>query len=186
VDTLDLGDGTASDISGTLNLYEVVTGAFSGASRSQMLPGLIESFNTGGGLTIALNGSTGAITSTSVVAAGIVDGEAPVTIETAAFSFGITYSTGYYIVNNGSTATTGTLPTAAAGKQYCVRNIAAATSALTIQTSASGQYIDNAGGYTASGGYVVSGGALGDAACIVAIDTTHWLLYISSGTWTTH
>jgi hypothetical protein len=133
-----------------------------------------------------LQNPQGTLTPASLLATGIVDGQAPITVETGSFSFSSTYHTGYYIINNGSTATTGTLLAASAGNQYCVRNIAGGTSAITIQTSASGQYIDNAGGYTASGGYVISGGALGDAACIVAIDTTHWLLYISSGTWTTH
>ena len=130
----------------------------------------------------------GAATATSLIASGIVDGQAPLTINTSGtFTFGGgTYQSGYTISNDGSTAVTGTLPTAVAGAQFCVRNIATATSTLKILTSATGQFIDNAGGYTATGGYVISGGALADSACVVGIDSTHWELYIQSGTWTTH
>ena len=84
-----------------------------------------------------------------------------------------------------------TLPTATAGKQYCVANAyngsAANTGVLTLQTSASGQYIIFTDGtLTASGGYVVSGGAAADSACVVGVDPTHWFLYVQSGTWAKH
>lgn len=84
------------------------------------------------------------------------------------------------------TAVTYTLPTAALCKSKCFRQYTGNTGAITIQTSAAGQYIDQDGTASASGGYVVSGGALGDAACVVAADTTHWFLYVSKGTWTLH
>ena len=94
-----------------------------------------------------------------------------------------------YFVNHYATAGTAvnyTLPAAAVPITKCFREYPGNTGAITIQTSASGQYIDNAGVNTASGGYVTSGGALGDAACVVAISSTQWQLYISGGTWTTH
>jgi hypothetical protein len=31
---------------------------------------------------------------------------------------------------------------------------------------------------------VSSGGAAGDSACFVAIDSTHWEVYVQVGTWT--
>lgn len=88
-------------------------------------------------------------------------------------------------------AVTYTLPTAAAGKQFCFSNAyngsAADTGALTLQTSASGQYITYSDGtLSASGGYVASSGAAADAACVVGEDTTHWMLYVERGTWAKH
>lgn len=132
---------------------------------------------------------TGNTTAAGMFVSGITDGKAPVNITTGtSATLGGVYKSGYTINNEGTitTAVTYTLPTAAVGLWYCVRNAATETGTLTIQTSASGQFIDNAGAYTASGGYVISGGALADAACITAIDSTHWQLWISSGTWTTH
>lgn len=139
----------------------------------------------------------GAAKATSLIATGVVDGEAPVTIVTsAAFIFGTTggtYSSGYYDNENStaSTAITGTLPAAAAGLQYCVDNLyngsAPDTGALTIQTSGPGQYIVYTDGtLSASGGYVISGGAARDSACVRGVDSTHWVLYVYSGTWTKH
>ena len=94
-----------------------------------------------------------------------------------------------YFFNHYGTPGTGvsyTLPTAAIYITKCFREYTGNTGAITIQTSAAGQYIDVAGVNTASGGYVISSGALGDSACVVAIDTTHWMLYVSSGPWTAH
>jgi len=88
-------------------------------------------------------------------------------------------------------AVTYTLPTAQAGRQYCVANSfngsAANTGVLTIATSASGQFIVFTDGtLTATGGNVTSGGAAADAACVVGIDSTHWQLFVQSGSWTKH
>lgn len=91
-----------------------------------------------------------------------------------------------------ATAITYTLPPAALGLQKCVANgyngSAADTGALTVQTSASGQYIFDltAGTLSASGGYVISGGAAGDEVCLVGVSTTRWALQEVKGTWTVH
>jgi len=90
-----------------------------------------------------------------------------------------------------ATAITYNLPTASAGKQFCFTNSyngsAADTGTLTLQTSASGQFIIFTDGtLSASNGYVISGGAASDAACVVGVDTTHWQLYTQRGTWTKH
>ncbi len=147
-----------------------------------------------GNETVSGSLSAGAATATSLLAAGIVDGEVPVTVTTGATAnLGGTYYSGYTF-NEEATAGTAvayTLPTAAAGRQYCVANAfngsAPNTGALTIQTSASGQYIIFTDGtVTASGGYVVSNGAAADAACIVGVDSSHWLLSVQSGKWAKH
>ena len=135
----------------------------------------------------------GATTGTSLLVTGIVDGQAPITVATGNVSPGTTYNTGY-VFNEHATAGTGitvTLPTAAAGKQYCVSNAyngsAANTGVLTVATSASGPFIIFTDGtLTATGGNVTSGGAARDAACFVGVDSTHWAQYTQAGTWTKH
>ena len=143
----------------------------------------------------------GAATATSLIASGIVDGEAPITLTTgASCTLGTAsgcnataYDSGYTFNQEATAATaiTYTLPTAAAGKQYCVGNSyngsAATTGTLEILTSASGQFIIFTDGtLSATGGYVLSGGAAGDAACVVGTDSTHWQLYVQRGTWAKH
>jgi hypothetical protein len=156
------------------------------------------------GSTYAVTSTTspalGTATATSLLASGIVDGSAPVAVTTASScTLGTTsgcssvaYNSGYTFNQHATAATaiTYTLPTAAAGKQYCVKNSyngsAANTGTITLQTSASGQYIIYNGTLSATGGYVISGGAAGDGACVVGVDATHWSLYVQVGTWTLH
>jgi hypothetical protein len=122
-----------------------------------------------------------------------VPGVAPVTVTTgASATLGGTYPSGY-IYNQEATAGTAvtyTLPVAAAGKQYCVKNSnngsAADTGVLTLQTSAAGQSIIFNGTVGASGGYFVSAGAAGDSACVVGISATQWEAYVQVGTWNVH
>jgi hypothetical protein len=153
-----------------------------GASRTYTLPDA-----TG---TIALIGIQN---SGNLLASGIVDGTAPITLTTgASATLGGTYNTGYTFNQHATAATaiTYTLPTAAAGKQYCVKNSyngsAADTGTITLQTSATGQFLISNGTLSATGGYIISAGAAGDAACAIAIDSTHWEVYAQSGTWTLH
>lgn len=131
----------------------------------------------------------GVATGTSLVATGIIDGKVNVTITTAATTINsATQSQGYFI-NNGDSAAKGiyTLPTAAAGLQYCIalysEHATGATAVMKFQTSAAGQYIALDGVRTASGGLIKSTGAAGDAACVVGISATEWVAYHSSGTW---
>jgi hypothetical protein len=112
----------------------------------------------------------------------VIDGLANVTVTT---SGPVTVSglSGYY-VNNASGALTFNLPVTATGKQYCFRNAANRTGAITIAVTAN-QYIDRDGALgTVSTGTLVSSGALGDCACVVGQDATHWLAIIQKGTWT--
>jgi hypothetical protein len=137
--------------------------------------------------------SLGAATATSLLSSGIVDGLAPLTVTTgASATLGGTYKSGY-IYNQEATAGTAvvyTLPTAAAGLQYCVGNSyngsAGDTGTLKVLTSASGQFIIYNGALSATNGYVISGGALGDKGCVVGVDSTHWEFYAQVGTWTLH
>jgi hypothetical protein len=135
----------------------------------------------------------GAATATSLLATGIVDGLAPITITTgASASLGGTYRSGYTFNRNATAAAaiTYTLPTAAAGRQYCVGNSDAAgvadTGTLRVNTSAAGQYIHKDGVRSASGGYIISAGAAGDKGCFVGTNTTDWEFFAQTGTWTIH
>jgi hypothetical protein len=168
----------------------------------------IAATTTGTGTTVVLatspalvTPSLGAATATSLLASGIVDGTAPVTITTSAScTLGTTsgcnataYNSGYTFNEEGTAATavTYTLPTAAAGKQYCVSNAyngsAANTGTLELLTSAAGQFIIFTDGtLSATGGFVISSGAARDSACVVGVDSTHWILYVQSGSWVKH
>ena len=136
----------------------------------------------------------GAATATSLLATGNIDGTAPITATTGTTAtLGGTFKSGYTF-NQEATAATAvayTLPTAAAGLQYCIGNSyngsAATTGVLTLNTSASGQFIIFTDGtLSATGGNITSGGAAADAACVVGVDSTHWQLYVQRGTWTKH
>jgi hypothetical protein len=136
----------------------------------------------------------------SLIATGIVDGQAPITITTSASCTlgtasgcnATAYQSGYTFNQEGTAAAavTYTLPPAAAGEQYCVQNSnngsAPDTGVLKVQTSASGQSIIFAGTVGGSAGYLQSGGAAGDAACVVAISSMQWSAYVQSGTWSVH
>jgi len=130
---------------------------------------------------------------TSLIATGIVDGQAPVAVSTgSSLTLGSKYQSGYTFNQNSSAAAaiTYTLPTAAHGRQFCVKNSnngsAADTGTLEILTSATGQFIIYNGTLSATNGFIQSGGAAGDAACVVGVDSTHWEAYVQVGTWTLH
>jgi hypothetical protein len=128
----------------------------------------------------------GAATATSLAATGVVDGLVNIVISTASSPTTIssaTYKTAYYF-NQGNSAANSiyTLPTAAAGLQYCVKNYTGISQIIKFQTSASGQYIDLGGTLCTSGGDVKTAGAAGDGICVIGVDATHWVAYCSSGT----
>jgi hypothetical protein len=116
----------------------------------------------------------------------VVDTGSTVTVST-------TLAAEYHFNENATAATaiTYNLPTAAAGKQFCVSDAyngtAANTGQLSLQASAIGQFIIFTDGtLSANNGFVQSGGAAADAACVVGVDATHWMLYVQRGTWTKH
>jgi hypothetical protein len=128
----------------------------------------------------------GAATATSLAATGVVDGLVNIVMSTATSATAIssaTYKTAYFF-NQGNSAANSiyTLPTAAAGLQYCVKNYTGISQVIKFQTSASGQYIDLGGTLSNSGGDVKTGGAAGDGMCVIGVDAAHWVAYCSSGT----
>lgn len=171
---------------------------FASTTSAQLL-GII-SDPTGTGSLVFANTPTlitpviGAATGTSLLATGNVDGTAPITVTTGTTAtLGGTFRSGYTYNQEATAATavTYTLPTAAAGRQYCIGNgyngTAATTGVLTLATSATGQFIIFTDGtLSATGGNITSGGAAADAACVTGVDATHWQLYVQRGTWTKH
>jgi hypothetical protein len=138
--------------------------------------------------------ATGLTPGQVTTALGFNPGAQPNVVTTSTFTF--SGAAGFYDNENSTagTAVTGTLPTASVSPvvlQYCFDNAnngsAANTGVLTFQTSATGQYIIFTDGtLSASGGYVSSGGAARDAGCVRAVDSTHWMFYTNTGTWTKH
>lgn len=147
------------------------------------------------GATTPSTGAFTTITGSSLAVTGIMDGQAPVTITTgtSATLGASTYQSGYTINQEGTAGTgvTYTLPATAKGEQYCVANSGTTgvvnTGVLTVYPPASSYVILNGTVNTVGGGGthgVASGGAAGDAACFVAIDSTHWQVWVGKGTWT--
>jgi len=131
----------------------------------------------------------GAATGTSLMATGRVDGTVGTLTSTANSATAIvvaTHGNASYFWNIGDSAAHSifTLPTAAAGLQYCIRNYTGISQVLTFQTSTSGQFIDLDGVLTNTGGKIKSNGAAGDSACVIGVDDTHWAAYHQMGTWT--
>jgi hypothetical protein len=146
--------------------------------------------DTATGLLAAATGGTGPL-----LVSGVVDGNAPVTITTgtSATLGAATYQSGYTLNQEGTAGTgvTYTLPATVKGMQYCVANSGTTsvvnTGVLTVYPPSSSYVILNGVVNTVGGGGthgVASGGAAGDAACFVAIDSTHWQVWVGRGTWT--
>lgn len=197
--SVTLTNATSLPISTGVSGLGTGIGTFLGTPSSANLAAAITD-ETGSGAAVFANTPTlvtpvlGAATATSLLASGNVDGTAPVTITTGTTAtLGGTFRSGYTL-NQEATAATAvayTLPTAAAGRQYCIGNSwngsAATTGVLTLNTSASGQFIIFTDGtLSATGGNITSGGAAADAACVIGVDATHWQLYVQRGTWTKH
>jgi hypothetical protein len=126
------------------------------------------------------------ISCTAGVCSASNPGSVTITLDTSGTG---TLSTTYtYNQQASATATASyTLPTASAGAIYCVGNSyngsAMDTGAITVTTSAVGQYIIY-GAISITNGFVVSGGAAGDDGCLVGLNTTTWQFYPKAGTWT--
>jgi trimeric autotransporter adhesin len=95
----------------------------------------------------------------------------------------LTSPIGYYVC---TTTCSVSLPTPAAGVQFCVRDDDAVTTVITIAAITNVQFEKtNYNGYgTVTTGTMTSGGALGDKICLVGRDTTHYLVGTFLGTWT--
>ena len=183
-----VANGGTNCSSASVTCFNNITGFTAAGTTGTTSTNLV--FSTSPSLTTP---ALGAATATSLLASGIVDGQAPVDLTTgASASLGGTYKSGYTFNQEATAGTevTYTLPTAAKGLQYCIANDivsgtgAADTGILRLNTSAAGQHIHYKGTIGATGGYIRSGGAAGDAGCAVGISTTDWIFYGSQGTWT--
>jgi hypothetical protein len=130
----------------------------------------------------------GAATGTSLMVTGRVDGTVGITESSAALAVVVaTHGHSAYFINSGADEanSTFTLPAVEAGLQYCFKNATGIDHVLKI-LAVSDDVIDLDGADTGAAGYIHSGGALGDAACVVGVDATHWYSYVQKGTFTAH
>ena len=124
------------------------------------------------------SGNATTLSSQNVITTGYIDGLINMTVSSST-PVTVSGSTGYYI-NGQDGVITFNLPAAAAKKAYCFANALYAR-AITIHP-ASGDYIILAGENNDSSD-VVSAGASTDKICVLAIDSTYWLVTSSTGTW---
>jgi hypothetical protein len=92
----------------------------------------------------------------------------------------------YYICTGTCTVT---LPTPAAGDEFCVQNDDNVTTVITLAALGGSAAYENSGrtGYgTPGSGTYTSGGAAGDKICLLGRDSTHYLTQTTTGTWTAH
>lgn len=164
--------------SGTVPIAQIPTG-----TSSSTVP-------LGGVITAA--GPAGSATSIPVItynAAGQLTAVTTATPSTPAVTLTIggtgslTGAAGYYICTSACSIT---LPTPAAGDQFCIRNDDAITTVITIAAISGVQFEKTtfAGYGTVTTGTMTSGGAAGDKICLVGRDSTHYLVGTFVGTWT--
>lgn len=160
------GSGTAP-----VGLADVATGSYLKSGGTTTIPAW-QAFGTNvqAGVAAALNSTTANSLATTA---------APLTVGTGGT---ISTADGYYIC---TTTCSVTLPTPAAGYQFCIRNDAAVTTVITIAAISSVQFekTDYSGYGTVTTGTMTSGGALGDKICLIGRDTTHYLVGAYVGTW---
>lgn len=171
--------GTGSGASGGITFFTHPSGA---GATVQNTPVAALNIGTGGALTLATTPYT-SCGSLSTNGSGLLScGSGPVPLSVGGTA-SISGSLGYYVC---TTTCSITLPTPAAGAQFCIRNDSAVTTVITIVAITSVQFEKTTyNGYgTVTTGTMVSGGALGDKICLVGRDATHYLVGSFVGTWT--
>ena len=124
-------------------------------------------------------GSTAAPGYSTIPAAGIPAVNLPTPGATCTFTANSTYCVC-------TTTCTITVPVPAAGYQFCAANDDNVSTVITmsaIGSSARYEATARTGYGTAGTGTFVSGGAVGDFACLLGRDSTHYLTLSSKGTW---
>jgi hypothetical protein len=161
------GSGTAP-----VGLADVATGSYLQSGGVTTIPAW-QAFGTGvqTGVNAAVNSTTSGALATAVP---------PTTVGTGGT---VSTATGYYIC---TTTCSVTLPTPAAGYQFCIRNDDGATTVITIAAISGVQFEKTtyAGYGTITTGTMVSGGAAGDKICLFGRDSSHYLVGSYVGTWT--
>jgi len=94
-------------------------------------------------------------------------------------------TTGAYYFNDSAAAITFNLPTITGGMvgtRWCFTSMSGRTGAVTLHAPAATTIVKD-GNSSTSGGNLASAGALGDAACVIAVSTTLYVAYAGAGTW---
>jgi hypothetical protein len=177
--TINGSVSTGSGTSGDIVFKTGGTGAAATVQNSEVAALTIKGATQAVQMNSATYANCGALSTSSNV---IGCGAGPVPLTTGG-SGSLTGSYGYYVC---TTTCSITLPTPAAGDQFCVRNDSAVTTVITIAAITSVQFEKTTyNGYgTVTTGTMVSGGALGDKVCLIGRDATHYLVGSFVGTWT--
>lgn len=118
------------------------------------------------------------------ITCGTSAGTAPATTLGTGTSVSLTAPRQYYICTGTCTVTP---PVPAAGYEFCILNGNNVSTVITLAALGSSAMYENTArtAYgTAGTGTLVSGGAVGDAVCLVGLDSTHYLTVTYTGTWT--
>jgi len=162
--------------------------------------GSLNGGGTAGAATVALTGTNAIAGSTALVitAAGSGYTSAPTSATASSgtatcsgtavisTSLSITPTVAGFYYNNLASPVTYVLPAIAAGNiggQFCFRDAASRSGALTLQSPAS-TFIDNAGTNGTAAATLVSTGAAGDVACLIAVSATQYVVDRKAGSWT--
>ena len=139
----------------------------------------------------ALKNGTLSIKSEEAYATGRQDGTSGVTISTAGSPTTISSTNNkaayYFNIGNSDANSVFTLPTPVKGEQYCITNYQVTGTPVTTKPSfkaPANVYLVVKGVITGTQGTATAGGAAGDSACVVAVDSTHYVVFPGSGTWT--
>ncbi len=185
---LPLVQGPASDTSGHIASY-------SGTNGGKLVDSGVVAANTvvasspGAGIA-HFAGSTQTVTSSAVSLTADVTGVLPqanisaVGLPTPGATCTFTANSTYCVC---TTTCTITVPAPAAGYQFCAANDDNVSTVITMSAIGSSARYENTArtAYgTAGTGTFVSGGAVGDFACLLGRDSTHYLTLSSKGTWT--
>ncbi|HBH13826.1 MAG TPA: hypothetical protein DDX29_12070 [Clostridiales bacterium] len=114
---------------------------------------------------------------------GLTNAQIPPPKVTVGTSRTVAENAEYVICSGGACSVTPITP--AAGVQLCVRNAPGETNAITLVNITDVYYekTDHSG-YQANANYkLVSGGVATDSICIVGVDSTHYAIMNSTGTW---
>lgn len=128
--------------------------------------------------------STGTSDPTTISFRAIAAGDVPAVLFTIGTS--VTMANNQQIFECSTTCTI-TLPVPVAGVQYCARNANNISTIITFAALGSSARYENTAttGYgTAGTGTFISSGAVGDKACFIGKDSTHYDIFSYNGTWT--
>lgn len=173
--------GTPSSLIGT-NITGTAAGLTAGSVTTNA--NLTGDITSSGNATTLAAGSASNLNSGTLPAARLVAANMPVTPLATGTSVSLAAPRQYYVCTGTCTVTP---PVPAAGYEFCVLNddnVATVITLAALGSSARYETTARTGYGTAGTGTFVSGGAAADKMCLLGLDSTHYLVASSFGTWT--